>query len=478
MSFFISKYLYRTITMKKLGLITFCITYFNWIKANPNQNQQAYLREISISSNSIKNQPNVRIRNDGVIIFNEDDINFLNIPDVNTQINKSKLNIWTTSREPDQNGVFNRFSFSQITPTTTSSNFHRRSIIVNYDLEKPKQIVHGFGGAITDAVMVNLNTLKSESLKKATVNLYFGKNSADYSLVRIPIGGCDFSKKFYTYQEKLDEACLNDKNKCKNDIRDFELNTWNLTELDHQKLNFMKEINQNSQVEVKYIAAPWSPPLWLKSNNAIKGFSTLKGNAGDEYHKTWANYLIKFLKEYADKGLVTSYLSSQNEPSHGYVAPGFWNTLGWSKTGMRDWIKSDLGPALDHLKATDTRFENLNLMIHDDVRIFYRNVETILDNADNLNSVNGVGIHWYKNSIQTGREMNFENNYISHFALNIRTCLFYQFSEKSKILIKSMKNSLISSLWRLKLVMKNSLWVVPRLGKNNGKEPKNILSTS
>ena len=222
------------------------------------------------------------------------------------QIDKSKLNIWTTNREPDNNEIFTRFSFkheplfsssssrqnskpSQKSANAKTSN-RRHPVSLEYKPQQPKQTVHGFGGALTDAVMINLNKLKSESLIKTTKSLYFGPNSADYSLIRLPIGGCDFSEKFYTYQKELDERCLASKKDCKENVEDFELKTWKLTDLDFQKLNFIKEINEKSGNNVKYLAAPWSPPLWMKNNHAIKGWSKLKGTAGDKYHKTWANY--------------------------------------------------------------------------------------------------------------------------------------------------------------------------------------------
>lgn len=41
-------------------------------------------------------------------------------------------------------------------------------------------------------------------------------------------------------------------------------------------------------------ASPWTAPAWMKSNGDVRGKGTLKGKAGDKYHKTWANYFIKY----------------------------------------------------------------------------------------------------------------------------------------------------------------------------------------
>lgn len=44
-------------------------------------------------------------------------------------------------------------------------------------------------------------------------------------------------------------------------------------------------------------ASPWTAPGWMKSNGDVRGKGTLKGKAGDKYHKTWANYFIKYCLE-------------------------------------------------------------------------------------------------------------------------------------------------------------------------------------
>lgn len=40
-------------------------------------------------------------------------------------------------------------------------------------------------------------------------------------------------------------------------------------------------------------ASPWTSPVWMKTNGAMTGRGTLKGNPGDKYHKAWAKYFIR-----------------------------------------------------------------------------------------------------------------------------------------------------------------------------------------
>ena len=51
---------------------------------------------------------------------------------------------------------------------------------------------------------------------------------------------------------------------------------------------------------LKLFASPWSAPAWMKSNKALTG----QGYLLPEYYQAWANYFIKFLKEYEARGIL------------------------------------------------------------------------------------------------------------------------------------------------------------------------------
>merc|ERR1711881_85294 len=110
------------------------------------------------------------------------------------------------------------------------------------------------------------------------------------------------------------------------------------------------------------MCSSWSAPVWMKTNESFKGGGSLKGVPGDKYHKTWAKYLVRFLDEYEKLGLDFEYMTTQNEPTNGYAIPAFWQSLGWSSTHMRDWVKMDLGPEMGN------RLEKTKLLMLDDIR--------------------------------------------------------------------------------------------------------------
>ena len=49
---------------------------------------------------------------------------------------------------------------------------------------------------------------------------------------------------------------------------------------------------------IKILASPWTPPFWMKDNNLpIRG-----GKLLPTYDQVWANYFVKFIKAYEEKG--------------------------------------------------------------------------------------------------------------------------------------------------------------------------------
>lgn len=62
------------------------------------------------------------------------------------------------------------------------------------------QKIFGFGGAFTDATGINIKSL-SEDVQKKLLESYFGSTGIGYSLCRVPIAGCDFSPRPYSYDD-------------------------------------------------------------------------------------------------------------------------------------------------------------------------------------------------------------------------------------------------------------------------------------
>ena len=301
---------------------------------------------------------------------------------------------------------YKKYSAKNSDDTTNRSYYKNFNLKINLEGKNSrKQRILGFGGALTDATvenLINISGKKFNNLDEKLLSLYFGDHSIRYSILRLPIAATDFSNRTYTYADEVEN--------------DFELRHFKLQNEDYDKFHYLRQIKnridrENNQFcrncaqkrkneflkKPDFLATPWSPPTWLKSNGKLTTYSTLKGRPGNIYHKTWAKYIVKFLQEYKKHGNITfTYLTAQNEPNHGGFWPGGWQTMGFSWRQMANFIMKDLGPIL-----TKNGFskDKLNLIVHDDVRIFMDQPENILKDMRASKFISGVGVHWYRNQM-------------------------------------------------------------------------------
>ena len=92
--------------------------------------------------------------------------------------------------------------------------------LINLTIDKSKkfQKILGIGAAFTDSAGININTLP-KPMAEGVIKDYFSPNGIEFNMARIPIASCDFSDRYYTYDDVKD---------------DFELKHWNLTHDDFQ----------------------------------------------------------------------------------------------------------------------------------------------------------------------------------------------------------------------------------------------------
>ncbi len=243
---------------------------------------------------------------------------------------------------------------------------HTSTIIL--DKNKTFQSVIGIGGALTDASAETFYKLPADK-QQEIINAFFDKEKGiGFSLARTNIHSCDFSSSSYTYAETPGDK----------ELKNFTI------EHDLQfKIPFIKEALKKAGKDIKLYASPWSPPAWMKSNNdMLHG-----GKLLPEYNQTWANYFVKFVKEYEKIGLPVWGLTVQNEP----MAVQTWESCIFTGEEERDFVKKYLGPALHKAGLT-----KLKLMIWDHNRgIMYQRAKAVLDDPDAAKYVWGTAFHWY-----------------------------------------------------------------------------------
>jgi glucosylceramidase len=254
--------------------------------------------------------------------------------------------------------------------------------VVNVSINRTAtyQKIIGFGGAFTGAVSHNLNQLESDELRRHVYESYYSKEiGIGYSLMRFPIGGCDFDLEPWAYNEYPDhDPYLTNFNQL--DPRDLEK---------IEQINELKKLTEN--YDIKLIGAAWSPPRWMKTNGDWTGFSALR----DEYYQTWADYHVKYLELMHESNFSFWAVSTGNEPLNGVIMPYFvhFMSLGWLPKDQGKWVAENLGPSI---RKSTTAF-NVKILGGDDQRFtfpwwFEQMYES---NSDVAQYIDGLAVHWY-----------------------------------------------------------------------------------
>lgn len=251
------------------------------------------------------------------------------------------------------------------------------------DLAKPRQKLLGFGGAFTDAAVINIDSLPPK-LAETLIESYFGLNGLEYSMARVPIAGTDFSDRPYSY----DDA----------DTPDFRLLNWSLADEDTRlKIPFIKkaiEIASKSGRNLQLFATSWSPPKWMKGNKQL-----VRGHLinSDQIYRIYAEYFMRFFDAYKQRGINFWGATVQNEPISAYL-PFYWfNSMQFSESEQAKFISKFLGPALESRGYNKTNFK---LIVGDDNLGFVNWAGPgLLRNPDVEKYVSGFAFHWYMNNI-------------------------------------------------------------------------------
>ena len=229
---------------------------------------------------------------------------------------KNEVDVWIT--KGDESVKLQK----QTTPVafTVSTNVYQN---IDIDVSQTYQTVDGFGYTLTGGSAEVINTLSASKKQELLQDLFgSGENSIAVSYLRVSIGASDLNSSVFSY---------NDLEPGQTDIN---LTKFSL-EKDRGVINLLKEIlaiNPN----IKIIATPWSPPVWMKDNGSSKG-----GSLKPEYYAVYAQYFVKYIQEMKKNGITIDAVTPQNEPLH----PGNNPSMYMTAEQQRDFIKNNLGPA-------------------------------------------------------------------------------------------------------------------------------------
>ncbi|MGK9367930.1 glycoside hydrolase family 30 protein [Melioribacter sp. Ez-97] len=252
------------------------------------------------------------------------------------------------------------------------------------------QEIIGFGGAFTDAAAINFYKLNDRSRKEFLEKCFDYENGFGFSLCRTTIHSCDYSDEMYTYDDVEG---------------DKELKHFSIAHDKKYRIPFLQEALRVSRGKMKLFASPWSPPAWMKTNGTMLYGGKLKS----EYRKTWAEYIIKYLKAYRKEGIDLWGLTVQNEP----LAVQVWESCIFTAQEEKNFVRDYLGPELH-----SNGYDNIKLLIWDHNRgLMYQRAKVAYDDSVASKYIWGMGFHWYVGD-------HFDNVRIVHDAYPDKGLLF------------------------------------------------------
>lgn len=228
------------------------------------------------------------------------------------------------------------------------------------------QTFEGFGGALTESAGYVFNQMKKEQ-QDEMLKQYFDADCMKYRMVRIPIDSCDFSLDHY-------EA-----------VKDAEDKEFAGFQLERVEKNIFPLLNRAQAVyggDLDIMLTPWSPPAYMKTNNNRNQGGQLK----EEYKKTWADYICRYIKEYRNRGYKVKRMSLQNEPK----AVQTWDSCTYTALEEKEFLRDYMWPALQANGLDDME---IFIWDHNKERAFERACMIIDETTNHM--VAGIAFHWY-----------------------------------------------------------------------------------
>lgn len=247
---------------------------------------------------------------------------------------------------PDENTHIDEqpYATAWITALDGSRTFEKMNVSMGYAVQssftvrftgKEHQQVNGFGAAITQASCYNLLKMDKTDRTRLLKEMFSPVEGAGSSLIRVCIGGSDFSLDEFTHCDT-------------EGIDNFEIHR-----LDKEYLFPVLDEIYAINPDVKIIGSPWSCPKWMKCRmpggsdsfnldvtEEIEYNSWTGGRLRPSCYDDYAEYFVRWIKAMEERGYNIFAVTPQNEPLHGGNSMSL--IMPWKD--QRNFIKV-LGPA-------------------------------------------------------------------------------------------------------------------------------------
>lgn len=194
---------------------------------------------------------------------------------------------------------------------------------IDVDSTQQFQTVDGFGYTLTggSANLINSMTLTE---KNNLLREFFGNDpsSIGVSYLRVSLGASDLDASVFSYDDMPAGQT------------DITLSNFSLSRDTVDLIPVLKQI-LSINPNIKIMASPWSPPVWMKDNG-----NSIGGSLQPQYYSVYAKYFVKYIQAMQAKGITIDAVTIQNEPQHGGNNP----SMVMSALQQADFIKNHLGP--------------------------------------------------------------------------------------------------------------------------------------
>lgn len=283
-------------------------------------------------------------------------------PVVVPPVGTNDVDFWLTKN--DQSVLLQKQStvLSFGTVSNTNSN-------IDVDTTQLFQTIDGFGFTLTGGSAYVINQLNAAGKANLLTELFGnGDNSIGISYLRISIGSSDLNSSVFSYDDTPSDSTLAN---------------FSLTPDETDLIPLLKEILLINP-GIKIIAAPWSPPVWMKDND-----NSIGGSLQTQYYDVYAKYFVKYIQQMKAEGITIDAVTPQNEP----LNPGNNPSLLMTADEQTNFIKNNLGPAFQSAGIT-TKIITYD---HNCDRPDYPT--TVLSDAAANVFINGSAFHLYAGDI-------------------------------------------------------------------------------
>lgn len=279
-----------------------------------------------------------------------------------------------------------------------------RNVAVHVDPAAIRQTIDGIGTSFTESAAFVLAHLAPEERRRLMQRI-FGAEHANFTLCRTHIGSCDFC----VVGKRSCADVSNDKNldhfTIDADMDGFDPALYpGIKDFQYDLLPMILEAQEikaaQADEDLRIIASAWTAPPWMKDNNAWyepgsvennwKGYG---GSLQQEHYRTYARYLVKYLKAYQDQGIQIWGLTPVNEPCGNN---GQWESLHFTPNQQNDFVKNHLGPQLQA-----QGFAGVKLLVYDQNRDRMEEwAETLFADSETAPYCFGIAVHWYSSTFR------------------------------------------------------------------------------